>query len=200
MKRLKLLLAIPIALVAMAGCVPSAMANELPGLEQEGKPLTPGHILELKSTSGFHINNPKLGSLECWRASLEGQVGINEARPKFPYFWISEGGVQEIKTCQRAGAEFRVENIHLAEIVSTGPVSPKTNEAPASGFLSFDMLLGSVVCHYSGNAMNWSFVPGSSALTLNPSTMSVTPVACGEKQSVWAAFSLSSEGKPVIVN
>jgi hypothetical protein len=203
MNRLKQWSVFPLALIAMAGFAPSAMANELPGLEQEGKPLPVGALVELRATAPFTIQSVKLGNLACHVEFFQAEVVRNETSPKFPYFKATKGGTQSGGWCERAGARTRIFGTEFLQLEATGRVSEITHEAPAAAWLGFDMELspGGVVCdYYSPTPMSWSFVPGTSSIKLNSSLMEVTPVACGKVNHVLSEYSVFSGGKPVIIN
>lgn len=196
MKSPKWWTAIPVALVAMCAFAAPAMATNHYGLEQEGKPLALKTVWQVNGTTPFVLKSSKV-TLTCSKASLSMYVAGNNGGTEATSFLSGGTAASQISGCKNnSGSVLPVSSVEVREFKQTGPTSASMNFAMTS-----ETTPGGLVCTWSSSSLSWTLKPGTSALTLNSSPVTASPLACGSGWSVsLGSGSATSGGKAVIVN
>jgi hypothetical protein len=114
------------------------------------------------------VTKTSLGNLTCAKFAINGEITENTGS-SFEAIGIGAG---ETSTCKLG-----TKSITFTDVTATNIVSTVTGQGTANLTWEAD-LPNSIVCHFTGSALPFTYVSGSDVLTFNAADMVATPKAC----------------------
>lgn len=202
------------ALLALA--VPAMASASSFGMEQEGKPLPVGTKVTLSATSPVQFTM-KYGTYSCesWVFNTElaeDSAGVREIfttggvetlKPTTMGFRIVRSGYAQTGECRSASYSFPVPSLIMDEFVLNKKIQkklPSEQWVGATAPLSMEFQIAGHYCSFASPALPFHYVFGTSTVTLKEAKFPGPLDFCGAESSLSGSFTVSANGKPVILN